>query len=130
MFVNYLVTFYDADPAGVIFFGNTFRIVHYSLEKCINSGGLYDDFFNNEIYTYPVKQTSADFKRPLSPGQEVKIKFSILEIRESSFSCEFTIYNNDNNVVAVVNTVHVCLEKKTGNKKPIPENILQFLKSI
>jgi 1,4-dihydroxy-2-naphthoyl-CoA hydrolase len=126
--VNYRIMFCDADPAGVLFFGNIFRIVHYALENYLQSGNLYSEYFGNPELAFPIIKTSADFKKPLKPGDEIKITLNVLQLRESSFEIEYFFYNKEEIAVSA-GTVHVCIDKISGKKKFLPDGISNFLKN-
>ena len=125
--VNYRVRLYDTDAAGILFFGNIFRIMHLTLEKFIESRSIYDLFFKNQDYIFPVKNSSADFKKPMILGDEIKVELNISMIKETSFEIKYLFYDLDNNLTVSASTVHVCVDKKSGKKNLIPVAILDFL---
>lgn len=122
--IDYTIMFYDADPAGILFFGNFFRIMHFAFEKYLGTVNLFKDFFENPEYIFPVKTSTADFKIPVKHGNKVKIEIEIAGIRKSSFEVYFKMVNPEGKLCAEGKTVHVCVDKKTGQKATLPESIL------
>lgn len=128
--IGMTVNFYDADPAGVLFFGNIFKLVHSVYERMIHNGELSRNYFNNENYIIPIMRTQAEFKKPIYPGAFIVIGATVSVLKKSSFELTYSITNEEGAEMAAAKTVHVFLDKTTGEQVPMPEEFTDYLRGI
>ena len=81
------------------------------------------NYFNHSEIILPIIKANAQYLNPLKQGDEIKITVSVTRLQEKSFELTYNIYNKDNNLCVIVETVHVCLSKLTLKKIPL-DNIL------
>ncbi|OGU54514.1 MAG: hypothetical protein A2V66_02505 [Ignavibacteria bacterium RBG_13_36_8] len=112
--------FYDADPAGVLFFANIFRMAHTAYEEMIKSWGIGEDVFFSHDYSLPVIHAEADYVRPIQAHEELTININASQLKEHSFELSYHFYGS-NELKAKVKTVHLFIDKKEGKKIEIPE---------
>ena len=94
MFITALrVNFYDADPAGVLFFGNIFRLAHSAFEEMLGNSGIGKEYFFNEKYAIPLIHAEADYKKPILPNTKVTAEVEVAAIKETSFVMKYTFRN-------------------------------------
>ena len=115
------VNFFDADPAGIMFFGKIFEFCHSAYEEWIAGFNLSEDYFNHPQYATPIIHTEADFFKPIKPGEIITIEIIVEKIQTSSFSLVHYIYNECNEKLASAKTVHVFIKKMDFSKCTIPE---------
>ncbi len=120
---KYKVRFYDADPAGILFFANYFRIAHMVYEEFMTSLKSTINYFDNEKFILPIVHTSADYLKPVYVNDELEIILTVEEIKESSFILKYKMCGAENVIKAVLKTVHVCVDKKTFAKEKISGNL-------
>ncbi|HHI68822.1 MAG TPA: acyl-CoA thioesterase [Planctomycetes bacterium] len=78
------VRFFEADPAGVLFFARFFAKAHEVLEEFVTAAGIpWEDWFGGKETLVPLKKVEADYKRPLRPGEIVPAELSVLELGRS-----------------------------------------------
>jgi acyl-CoA thioesterase FadM len=123
------IPFYWGDAAGILFYGHVFSIAHQALENFIihELGLAWQDWFQNEEWIVPIKQTEAKYDSPIQLGKICLVRLEIEEVRTSSFSVSYHLIQ-DNVECCQVNTLHVFCNKKTKQKQPIPEKINAMLK--
>jgi YbgC/YbaW family acyl-CoA thioester hydrolase len=122
------INFYDADGAGVLFFGNIFRIIHSAYEDFINKGNFKRNYFSDDKYIVPIIHTGADYIKPIFPNSNIKVELSIQEVKNSSFVLLYEIYDEKEELLARCTTVHVFVEKMKWNKTDIPAEVKKYLK--
>lgn len=121
------INFYDADPAGIIFFANIFRLAHSVYEEMLKSADFERDYFFDEYYAIPILHAEVDFIKPLFPGTNVKVGIMVNKIKETSFELEYHFRNEEGEMQAKVKTVHVFITKSDWGKTPIPDEFLKYL---
>ncbi len=76
----------------------------------------------------PLVHAEADFKRPLRLGDAITVGVQLLSVSTSAFTLNFTLCDKDNNLLASVQHVHVAIDLRTREKKPLPEAFVRSLK--
>jgi len=131
--IEQLIHFDDADPAGIVFFGNYYRLHHRALEQTLPQWGLkWEDFFRRPGVGFPVRHSEADYTKPIRPGTKVFISVAPEHIGTTSvtFKSEFReTADPEASVIAVVKVTHVCVDVKTLKKTPVPEDFAKALHS-
>jgi acyl-CoA thioesterase FadM len=121
------ITFDESDPAGILFYGNVFPLAHRAFEEMIESSGIpWPDWFSSDRWAVPITRASAEFSAPLSAGRTARIEVMVTEMRESACAVE-TIFILDGATCARVETVHVFVDRGTGEKMPIPAALREKL---
>ncbi|MGE5362949.1 MAG: acyl-CoA thioesterase [Bacteroidota bacterium] len=120
------INFFDADPAGIMFYGNIFRLAHTAFEEFIQEGRMERNYFVDRDFITPLLHSEADYKRPLLPVTHVDIHVKVTVLKESSFEITYEFYYGDE-LAAIVKNVHVCLNKSLWKKSPLPEELSAYL---
>jgi YbgC/YbaW family acyl-CoA thioester hydrolase len=124
------IRFDDCDPAGIVFFGNFFRLAHRAIEDLLPTLGLtYADWFLSKEYVAPLVHAEADYKTPLFQGQPCTIEVTVANLGQSSVTFTSTFKNHSNKVAAIVTTVHAFICPQTKSKLDIPTKIRQALET-
>ncbi len=128
MFTKYVnVNFFDTDAAGVLFFGNLFRLAHSAYEEFIGNGKFERNYFLDDDFAIPIVHTEANYLRPILPSTQLKVELTVEELKESSFALEYFFINEKQNILAKAKTVHVFVAKKEWKKTPIPADVKSYL---
>lgn len=122
-----LVPFHLADPAGVLFFGNAFMLVHQAFEHFIlcQLACPWKRWFQNPKWIVPIRHAEAQYVRPIQAGQECQIELAVSSVSNSSFTLSATIQQDG--LCCSIKTVHVFCNRKTQQKMPIPHSLLSSL---
>lgn len=128
MFVaNVKVYFYDADPAGIIFYASVFKYVHAAYEDLLRSLHIERNFFFDRDYILPIMHAEADYVRPIKVGDELRVDVIVSLLKSSSFELTFRFYRDDQ-FCAIAKTVHVCVLKEKFVKIELPKDFYEKLK--
>lgn len=123
------VAFDESDSAGIVFFGNYFRLAHRALEYFLPQIGItWERWFSSKEMGVPLRHVEADYMRPIRPGDHLQVLTQISAVGESSveFNFEFQLANAA--PAARVRTVHVFVATEPfGKKIEIPSDIKTLL---
>ncbi len=117
------ISFYDCDPAGILFYGRIFELCHSAYEDLIRSFKLKSNYWDNEEYAVPIVHTEGDYMLPLKPGDEVTVEVSVSVLKESSFELSYVCRNGSGEITNKVRTVHIFVDKKQWKKRPIIDEV-------
>ncbi|WP_374077550.1 acyl-CoA thioesterase [Bdellovibrio bacteriovorus] len=114
------LTFREADPAGIMFFGNIFAIAHDAFEEFIVAAGYtYQEWFGQTDYLIPIRHTEANFLSPFRPGETYEIAASVASIGQTSFKVKY-VFSQKDKTHAIVTMVHAVVDGKTMQKAELP----------
>lgn len=123
------IHFRDADPAGILFFGNVYALAHDAYEKFVSHLGFeYRTWFENDTWAVPIRHSSCDYQRPLPAGCEVEIQVKIEDIGSSSFTALYA-FKSAGQICCEVKLVHAFMDKKSRAKTEIPSAVRGRLES-
>ncbi len=121
--------FHQADPSGWMFFGAAFELMHDCYEDFVVSMGFeWPKWFNNSEWAVPIRATEAEYNNVIRPGEVLQIDVSVLKVGETSFTLAFDFRQKEKSA-CVVKSTHTFLDKKNGQKRPIPDEIRQKLEA-
>lgn len=117
------VFFENADPAGIMFFNNSFKLAHQALEEFIQHIGIgWENWFNNPKIAIPLRHCQADFLKPILCGKNINIEVSVKKLSSSSVSFIFE-FKVDNEVHCIVEIINTFIQKSDQQKTKIPIEI-------
>jgi YbgC/YbaW family acyl-CoA thioester hydrolase len=122
------VYFYDADPAGIIFYASIFRFAHSAYEDFMRNLNLEKDYFFNDEIVLPIIHTEADYINPIKVGEKLIISVIVSQLREKSFELSYNFSDENEKVRASAKTVHVCVNKNGFKKVSLPVTLYEKLK--
>ena len=118
----------DTDAAGVVFFGSLFGIVHEAYESFMSECGCdLKDVIQSAPYSLPIVHAEADFRHPITLGEQVTVALRVEKIGNSSFSLAYELSSAAATAIATAKTVHVAIDKQTDASIPLPEPLRQAL---
>lgn len=120
------IYFYDADPAGIIFYASIFKYVHAAYEDFLRSLSTERNFFFDQDYILPIMHAEADFIKPIKVGDELVVELVISMLKKSSFEVTYRFYRNKE-FTALAKTVHVCVFKEKFEKIELPNELYDKL---
>jgi YbgC/YbaW family acyl-CoA thioester hydrolase len=126
---NQKVYFYDADPAGIIFFANLFKFAHVAFEDFIGNIHPGKEYFTVEDSVIPVFHAEANYMNPIKVGDELRIDVSVSILKTSSFEMSYKIFKNKETLAAEAKIVHVCVDKTSFTKTKLPKDLYEKLKA-
>lgn len=112
---------HDTDMAGILYFPRQFRFVHDTFEELLESEGLgFDTLFNRHEFTFVIVHAEADYFHSLRVGDNLEVHLKLDHIGTTSFTLSYAIYKADKTLSGTAKTVHVCLNRETRMKTPVP----------
>lgn len=123
---NIKVYFYDADPAGIIFYASIFKYVHAAYEDFLRGLSTERNFFFDQDYILPIMHAEADFVKPIKVGDELRVEVFVSMLKNSSFEITYRFYRGKE-FTAMAKTVHVCVYKEKFEKIELPKDFYEQL---
>lgn len=121
---KYQIHFDDCDPAGILFFANTWDICHRVYENwLLKLKNDYAFWFQNPEWIIPIITSKCNFHRPLKPGTLIDVELSVQNIGNSSFTTHYLL-KKDSEIAMDCSISHVFTDKATFKKTSIPEELL------
>ncbi|UCG61145.1 MAG: acyl-CoA thioesterase [Candidatus Zixiibacteriota bacterium] len=119
-----IVKLTDTDAAGILFYGNYFRLAHDAYESFIESvefGLAY--IINDADIWLLIAHAGSDFKTSLRLGDKYAIEIRVDNIGRTSFTLKYDFLKPAGELIASVKTVHVAVSKATGKPVSLPEKL-------
>jgi 1,4-dihydroxy-2-naphthoyl-CoA hydrolase len=118
------IPFGDADPAGVIFYPRTLALAHHAVENLIRHSPLgWEKWFASPTHAAPIRHAEAEFLRPLAVGETFTLRAIVDKIGETSVTFSADFINAAGQVAARVRTVHVLVDKTSGQPTPLTKEM-------
>ncbi len=122
------IDFYEADGAGILFFANVYKIAHSVYEEFLDTSFANKNIFNDEEIVIPIIHSEADYRKIILPGEKIKIRLFVEQIRDSVFSLKYLFVGQNEELRVEVKTVHVAVSKKNFKKTKLPLDLSELLK--
>lgn len=114
---------HHTDAAGRLFFANQFFLMHEALEKMLDSINMpIHRLLDHPELTFPLVHAEADYKSILVAGDRVKVEVAIEKIGNSSVTVAYRVLKMDGTLAGTGKTVSVCVDLKTNQAVPVPED--------
>ncbi len=128
---NTTVRLYDTDGAGLLFFGNHFRLAHETYEVYLDTCGLnIGKIVREGMILLPIIQAKADYTEMVFTGDDLRIEMTAANVSAHSYVLDFNMFNQAETKIGTVRTVHVCLDGKTHEKIDIPDDLKAALEAL
>ena len=126
------VHFADTDAAGVVFFANYLVICHEAYEEALAAAGIeLKAFFAETAVVVPIARSEADYLRPLSCGDKLRVTVAPEAIGADSFALRFEIFRlgRPEKCAARVRTEHVCTSPQKRARTPLPPALAAWVRA-
>ena len=121
------INFFDCDPAGIMFFGNVYKLCHSAYEDFIHSLSLDFDLWHENHFAVPILHSEADDLQPLKTGDERTIEMTVLLLKKYMFELYFEIKNKNGELCDRVKTTHIFIDRETKKKIEMNNKIYNAL---
>jgi len=126
------VQLHEIDGAGVLFYGELFRIIHNAYEEMLFSNNLpLHKIIHERREAIPLVHTEADYYRQIKLGETLNLNMKVASIGDHSFTLKTTVDGFDNNSEpqhkATVTTTHVTTSIDSGKKIIVPDVLREIL---
>ena len=118
----------DVDAAGVIFFVNLFVFAHETYELFLEEiGSSLWTIIGQESFLLPIVHAESDYNQMIGLEDELTTILNVNRIGSTSFTLAYDFLLENRKLAGSVKTVHVCIDKTTLKKRPIPKELRQAL---
>ncbi len=123
------IHFRDADPAGIMFFGNIFGLAHDCFEDFIQAAGFtWQEWFQTKDYFVPIRHTESNYLKPFMPGETYQVIASVSRMGDSSFQMKYD-FQKQETLHATVTMTHTFLDARNKAKISVPTLVRERLKA-
>jgi 1,4-dihydroxy-2-naphthoyl-CoA hydrolase len=123
------VALHDTDAAGVLFFAHLFRHAHDAYEGFMTAiGWPLDAMIRDRELALPLVHAEADYRRPISHGQQVQIAVTVADIADGRFSIDYRFTDTSGAVLASARTVHAAVDPHRSRPIPLPPGLAAALR--
>jgi 1,4-dihydroxy-2-naphthoyl-CoA hydrolase len=122
----------DTDAAGVVFFARTLALCHEAYEESLATAGIdLNGLLGATGIVVPISRSEADYKRPLRPGDKLRITVAPSPLADHSFALRFEIFKLGaaEKLAAVVRTEHVCTAPAKRERAPLPTALAAWVRA-
>ncbi len=122
----------DTDATGFLYYPGVFNLAQEALETFLTQQGQgLDKLLDASPYGWPVVHAEADFDRPLRAGTPLQVTLCCTEIGQTSFQLSYHVTDPSGEIrYANARIVHVVVDRRTGNKQSIPDDVRALLETI
>ncbi|MBK7142940.1 MAG: acyl-CoA thioesterase [bacterium] len=109
------IRLHHTDAAGLLFFADQFKLAHDAYESFMESIGYpFAPLLRTSQYLLPIVHAEADYGAALSTGDKITIQVTAERVGDTSFTLTYRLLRDGNEPVGSVKTVHVLVDKRTG----------------
>jgi acyl-CoA thioesterase FadM len=121
--------FHDADPAGIMFFGNVYAKAHGIYEEFVGHLGFtWREWFDNGTWAVPIRHSECEHLAPIFPGMEYQVSCVLDKIGTSSFTMKY-IFASAKATHAEVTIVHAFVDPVKKVKCEMPSIVRERLEA-
>lgn len=116
------IRFNQADPGGILFFGNVYPIAHDVYEDFVKALGFtWNEWFANPEWAVPIRHSSCEYFAPMFAGKMIDVEVKVERVGDSSFTLRYEFKSDRPH--CKVELVHTFIDKKTFGKRTMPSEI-------
>lgn len=125
------IRLHNTDAAGLLFFAEQFRLAHDAYETFMESIGFaFAPLIRTSPFLLPIVHAEADLLQRLETGDRITIQVVAERIGTTSFTLAYTLQRNGSETVGTVKTVHVLIDKQSGQKVELVPDLREQLAKI
>jgi len=127
---EFTVRLYQADAAGVMFFGQYFMLVQETFESFLDTFCPLGEILASGAVLTPIAHVEADYKAPLRISDHVTIAMHLRSLSQRSFTLDYIFRKADETLAARVSIRYVAVASGTFTPCPIPDVLLAQLQDL
>lgn len=124
------VRFADTDAAGVVYFANFFALCHEAYEESLAASGIeLQRFFADTAIVVPIAGATAEYLRPLKPGDKLRIQLVPELLGENSFAIRYEVFRlgPPEKLAARIRTEHVSTSPQKRVRVALPPALAAWI---
>ena len=120
----------DCDPAGIVYFGNFFRLVEQAEEELYLRARLHRQTLLDSCSVWmPRVEAHANFVAPIHNGRAIRIRLDPQFKGEKTVRFEFDVLDDESgDTLANGYMTVVCVDRATFKARALPDEIRQVLR--
>ncbi|MFQ5459346.1 MAG: acyl-CoA thioesterase [Anaerolineae bacterium] len=120
--------FYEADPAGVLFYGRLFELFHEAYAALLEAAGVeYTAYFGLEEFAAPVVHAEADYRAPIRPGDDLSLEVTVTRLGRTSITVAYAVHGGGGELKATGTETHVIVDRGGFKSMPLPSWLREAL---
>ena len=125
------IKLHETDAAGLLFFGNQFKIIHDAYEGLLERIGFgFPQLIREKKIFLPIVHSESDYKSPLFVGDLIEVQVFVQKVGKTSFTLFYKLLDTSQKVVGTAQTVHVTINSAEHKKIPLPSELRAKLEAI
>jgi 1,4-dihydroxy-2-naphthoyl-CoA hydrolase len=127
---SYTVRLADTDAARVVYFASILRICHEAYEDVLEKAGIsLSSFLGESEIAIPIVSCEARFFVPIYCGDRlwIVVKSKLIGATEFKLDYRITPAVEEERVLAVASTQHVCIDIQGRHRCHLPNSILHWI---
>lgn len=123
------ICFHQCDPAGYLFFAQSFVLAHQAIEKFLSNSQIgRAGWFQHKTIAFPLRHAECDYQSPLKAGDLCELTVRVGKVSTSSVVFEVAAVNDGRRCFAVT-SVHTAMSRADHTKVALPREVLSVLES-
>lgn len=123
------IFFHQCDPAGYLFFAESFVLAHQSIERFLSNTQIgRSGWFEHETVAFPLRHAECDYQSPLRAGDRCELTVRVVKVSTSSVVFEVTAVNDGRRCFSAT-SVHTAMSRVDHTKVALPSEVLSVLES-
>jgi 4-hydroxybenzoyl-CoA thioesterase len=120
----------DCDPAGIVFYGNFFRLFEQVEEELYLRASKYrQQLLDDYSIWMPRVEAHVNFLSPIRNGRAIRVRMEPQFKGEKTVRLELEVFDDQTETkIATGYTTVVCVDRATFKARPIPDEIRQVLR--
>jgi 1,4-dihydroxy-2-naphthoyl-CoA hydrolase len=92
-------------------------------------GFAFAGIIRDSDFLIAIVRAEADFLAQLNVGDRLEVNLSAEKVGETSYTLVYKLKRSDDSPAGRVRTVHVCIDKATRQKRPLPDDLREALEA-
>jgi len=126
--IDFSVRLSDTDAAGILFFGNYFKIAHEAYEIFMESIDFSLAYVLDKAEALVlIVHAESEYKNSFKLGERFNIELNVDKIGKTSFTLSYRFISSNKKLMAEIKTVHVAVDKVKNRPVKLPERLKKEL---
>ena len=119
----------DCDPAGIVYFGNFFRLFEQAEEELyLRAARRRQQLLDSHSIWMPRVEAHVNFISPMRNGRAIRVRMDPRFKGEKTVRFEFEVFDDETaTLLATGYMTVVCVDRSTFKARPLPEEIRHLL---
>jgi acyl-CoA thioester hydrolase len=123
------VRYHETDPQGHVFNSRYLEYTDVALTEWIRSLGMPYSQFVAEGCDPTVVRTEIEYRAAAMFDDDLRIEVDLVDVGRSSFTLDFEIKRDEDDLIASARIVYVNLDPTTKRSRPIPARLVDRLRA-